>query len=150
MSAINDYKKSGLKMIDLESMIKSLRLAWLRRIFSENDGPWKHYLQHKLKSFGGLFLFLCNYDLKDLPISSNFYTELLQWWADFREAFSTEKQWLEILWNNKDIRIDNKPIFYKTFFESSVNYVTDLRFDLNTTESYHIIAKDIERANFLA
>ena len=90
------------------------------------------------------------YDLKDVPISSNFYTELLQWWADFRETFSTEKQWLEILWNNKDIRIDNKPIFYKTFFESGVNYVTDLRFDLNTTESYHIIVKDIERANFLA
>ena len=65
LSAINDYKKSGLKMIDLETMIKSLRLAWLRRIFSKNDGPWKHYLQHILKSFGGLFLFLCNYDLKD-------------------------------------------------------------------------------------
>ena len=68
----------------------------------------------------------------------------------FPRSVSTENQWLEILWNNKDIRIDNKPIFYKTFFESGVTHVTDLRFDLNTTESYHIITKDIERANFLA
>ena len=32
-------------MIDLESMIKSLRLAWLKRIFGENDGAWKNYLR---------------------------------------------------------------------------------------------------------
>ena len=30
-------------MIDLETMIKSLRLAWLKRIFSVNDGVWKDY-----------------------------------------------------------------------------------------------------------
>ena len=28
-------------MIDLECMIKSLRLAWLKRIFSSNRGTWK-------------------------------------------------------------------------------------------------------------
>jgi len=32
LSAINDYAKGGLKMIDLDCMIKSLRLAWLQRI----------------------------------------------------------------------------------------------------------------------
>ena len=31
-------------MIDLECMIKSLRLAWLKRIFSENEGTWKNYV----------------------------------------------------------------------------------------------------------
>ena len=34
---------------------------------------------------------------------------------------------------NKGIRMGNKPIFYKTFFESGFNHVIDLRFDLNTT-----------------
>ena len=33
VSVINDYEKGGLKMIDLESMVKSLRLAWLKRLF---------------------------------------------------------------------------------------------------------------------
>ena len=28
----------SFEMIDLETMVKSLRLAWLKRIFSENDG----------------------------------------------------------------------------------------------------------------
>ena len=38
LSTINDYEKGGLKMIDLECMIKSLRLAWLKRIFNSNRG----------------------------------------------------------------------------------------------------------------
>ena len=41
VSAINEYGEGGLKMIDLETMVKSLRLAWLKRIFNGNDGTWK-------------------------------------------------------------------------------------------------------------
>ena len=91
LAVINDYQKSRLKMIDLETMAKSLRLAWLKRIFGENDGTWKNYLHHLLKRFGGLSLFHCNYNIKDFTISSKFYSELLQWWAEFRDEFSTEK-----------------------------------------------------------
>ena len=124
LAVINDYQKSGLKMIDLETMAKSLRLAWLKRIFGENDGTWKNYLHHLLKRFGGLFLFHCNYNIKDLTISSKFYSELLQWWAEFRDEFSTEKLWHNVIWNNKDICINNRPVFYKTYFESGFIQVT--------------------------
>ena len=48
LSAINEYENGGLKMIDLESMIQSLRLAWIKRIFGANDGTWKSYLRHLL------------------------------------------------------------------------------------------------------
>ena len=30
LSTTNDYGEGGLKMIDLESMVKALRLAWLK------------------------------------------------------------------------------------------------------------------------
>ena len=36
VSVINKYEEGGLKTIDLESMLESLRLAWLKRIFHEN------------------------------------------------------------------------------------------------------------------
>ena len=78
LSTIN-YQRSGLKMIDLETMAKSLRLSWLKRIFSENNRTWKDYLCHQLKNVSGIFLFHCNYNIKDVAISSQFYTELLQW-----------------------------------------------------------------------
>ena len=132
LSVINEYEKGGLKMIDLETMIKSLRLAWLKRIFSVNDGAWKDYIRHQLKRYGGLFLFPCNYNVKDHPIPSQFYAEMLQWWAEFRDEFSTEKDWQGIIWNNKDVRINNVPVFYKTIFESGIICVNE--FDLTGDE----------------
>ena len=132
-------------MIDLETMVKSL----LKIIFGENNGTWKNYLRHQLKYIGGLFLFHCNYDIKDVFISSQFYSELLQWWSEFREDLSSEKLHQNIIWNNKDIRVNDKPIFYKSFFNSGLILVSDLRIDLDISESYNIIAKKIEKTNFL-
>jgi len=97
LSTINDYEKEGLKMIDLECMIKSLRLAWLKGIFSSNRGTWKSYLRHLLAKYGGLFLFNFNFDVKDFSIHSQFYTERLQWWSDFREDFASIKDWNSII-----------------------------------------------------
>lgn len=65
LSTINEYDNSLLKVIDLESMIKLLQLPWLKRIFGENNGAWKSYLQVSLKRHRGLFLFYCNYGMKD-------------------------------------------------------------------------------------
>ena len=67
VSTINDFEHGGLEMIDIDSMIVSLRLAWLKRIFSENGGTWKSYLCHLLERFGGLLFITCNYDLKYYP-----------------------------------------------------------------------------------
>ena len=149
LSTINDYENGGLKMIDLESMIKSLRLAWLKRIFGKNDGAWKSYLRVSLQRFGGLFLFYCNYDIKDHSIPSLFYSELLQWWSEFRDGFDSGKEWQFILWNNKEIRINNRPIFYEKFFENGIIYVNDLLLDTDTTNSFKIVSSKISKTNFL-
>ena len=57
LSAINDFEGGGIKMIDIDSMIKALRLAWLNRIFNNNESTWKIYLMHLLKDVGGSFIF---------------------------------------------------------------------------------------------
>ena len=136
-------------MIDLESMIKSLRLAWMKRIFGTSEGAWKSYLRFSLERFGGLFLFYCNYDVKDLSISSQFYSGLLQWWSEFRDNFGTRKEWKFILWNNKEIRVNNKPIFYRNFFENGIIHVSDLLFDIDTSNSFTIVSRRIRKMNFL-
>ena len=86
-------------MIDIDSMIKALRLAWLNRIFNNNESTWKIYLIHLLKDVGGSFIFECNYEIKDPSITSIFYRELLQWWSEFRDLFSDEKNWISVAWN---------------------------------------------------
>ena len=148
-SAINNFEGGGIKMVDIESMIKSLRLSWLKRIFCDNAGAWKKYLEYILKDSGGLMLFNCNCNVKDLNISSLFYTELLKWWCEFREDNAADNNWHYFIWNNQEIRINNKPVFYKRYHNYGIQTVSDLRFDLNNIDSYELIAKNIERTNFL-
>lgn len=111
------------KMIDLESMVKSSRLTWLKQIFNENDGTWKRYIQHQLKPIGGLLFINCNYDVNDYTISSQFYRELLLWWSQFRETFASQSNLQSIIWNDQEIRIDKKPVYYRNYFESWIVYV---------------------------
>ena len=91
-------------------------------------------------AFGGLFLLHCNYDIKEVHISSKFYSELLQWWSGFRSVFDSRREWQYILWNDKEIRVDNKPICYKKkrLFEQDIIFVNDLLFELDTTNSITI------------
>ena len=71
-----------------DRVVKSVRPSWLERLYARENGGWKCYLTHLFKPFGGLFLFHCDYDPKDYNISNQFYTELIEFWAEFRNAFS--------------------------------------------------------------
>ena len=76
-AVINTYENGGLKVLDFDTMVKSLRLTWLRRFYSGEDAGWKSYLRLLLKSYGGDFLFHCDYDPKDYDIANKFYSEVV-------------------------------------------------------------------------
>ena len=62
---------------------------------------------------------------------------------------SSIKDWNSIIWNNKEIRVNGSPVYYKSYFDSDIFYVSDLLFNLNNTESFDVIAKKIPKTNFL-
>ena len=136
-------------MVDLEALIQSLRLAWIKRIFSRNGVTWKNYLLHLLDHLGGLFFFSCNYDMNDYSIPCQFYSKLLQWWSEFRETFASCKDWSRIIWNKKEIRVKKLPVFYKNYSQSGIVSVGDLHFDLSNVESFDIMKAKVNRTNFL-
>ena len=49
-----DYDNGGLRMTDIETMIKALRLAWIPRLLKNGQSNWKFASDHFLKSYGGL------------------------------------------------------------------------------------------------
>jgi len=141
-----------LNLIDLETYVKSSRLAWLGRIFSEGSSPWKAYITYLLAYFGEVFLFSCNYDVKDCKINSTFYKELLQWWADIRIAFSTKPSIsYNIIWNNKDFKTVNKTIYYSNYVNAGILLINQLQFNKNNIECYDSVkSKGLKHTNFLA
>ena len=75
---INDYFKGGLKMIDLVSFNKSLKLTWIKKYLdSSNKGKWKIFLDLKLGKNAGELVFAGNLSVKDTKIkfknSGRFY-----------------------------------------------------------------------------
>ena len=97
LSTMNEFDMGSLRMVDLECMIKSLHLAWFKRISSENEGTWKNYLRYLLVRLGGLFFLNCNFDIKDYTINSLFYSEIVTLWSEFRENFASTKDWCNII-----------------------------------------------------
>ena len=81
-------------------------------------------------NFVVVFLCSCNHDVKDCKIISPFYKKLLPWWAVFGTAFSTKRSVSHsIIWNNKDIRIDNKAIYYSNYIEVGILLINHLQFN---------------------
>ena len=55
-------------MIDVDCMIRSLRLGWLQRVFNDSSATWKRYFLYLLEHVGGIFFLSCNFDVKDFFI----------------------------------------------------------------------------------
>ena len=147
LSTIHNYESGGVKMIDIDSMIKALRLAWLKQIFSNNRATSKTYFMFLSKELGGRLIFSCNYDIEDLSITSLFYKELLQWWSQFRNDFVDKKDWCSVIWNNEEK--NGKPVFYQTFFNFGIYCVSDLLINLSNIKSYNVINKKLKKVNVL-
>ena len=136
-------------MIDVECMVKSLRLAGLRGIFNGINVPWKSFLQHFLSPLGGLFFLLAITTYLIIHDSFSILFELLSWWTEFRQTFATEKDWTNIIWNNCEVRIDNKPVHYKNYYEAGIVFTQDLLFNLNVADTYSHLSNKINQTNIL-
>ena len=54
------------------------------------------------------------------------------------------------MWNNKEIRVDNKPVFYKKkLFEQDIIFVNDFLFELDNTNSFTFVSNKISKINYL-
>ena len=96
-----------------------------------------------------LFLY-CDYNMNDYNISPMFYKEMLHWWSDFRSRFDLVSLLETIIWNNHNIRVNGKPIFYNNYNSANIVLLSDLKFDLSNTESFNLAKQNgLRDSNFL-
>ena len=55
-----------------------------------------------------------------------------------------------IIWNNKEIKIEGKSVFYKHYFDKDIKHTSDLIYNMSNIESFNAV-KDagLTRSNFL-
>ena len=118
---IGDYKQGGLKSIDIATNVKALRLPWMCRII-QGEG-WNDIVNLYLKPIGGLlFLLRCNYDTAVLPFISTFYKNML----DYASEIMFKHLGQNIIWNNRNILVEGKSIFFREWYEKGVVFLSDL------------------------
>ena len=98
----------------------------------------------------GRTIFLeCNYDVKQTNILPIFYRELLSWWAELRGIVDPDRGHEYILWNNKEILIEGKTVFYRHYFDNGVTFTKDLLYDMSNIESFKAIKEQgLTNSNF--
>ena len=122
-----DYEKGGLRMSDLETMIKALRLAWIPRLSNNSHPNWKTVPNYHLKKWGGLdFLLLCNYRMKDFEFLPRFYHDILLFFDELKTLYGHKGISDLLHFNNRDILIVEKPFFFQEWFVAGIKTIMHL------------------------
>ena len=111
---ISDFKNGGLKMLDIESLIKAKRVICLKKFLEDYQSSWKTILEELLSPVGGRFVLHCNFDTTKLKISlPTYYKECLNTWAilNAKAPKSSQEVVNEIIWNNKFLCVDKVSVY---------------------------------------
>ena len=132
---INDYEDGGLKMLNLKFFSRSLKFTWIQKYLNdESHEKWKVFADnYYLKQLGGKLIFSCNLrkdDISHINISNEFLKELLEIWTEvhFIQSNGLEENDIknQLIWYNYCIRVENKPIYYKTWAANGINKIKDI------------------------
>ena len=122
-----DREKGGIRMTDVEIMIKALRLAWIPRLLTPEMRNWKAIPDYYLNKTGGLnFLLRCNYDAKYIDGLPLFYKDILTFFTELKNLYSYDSMQDLVLFNNKEILVGGRPVFIKEWFDSNILTIRDL------------------------
>ena len=125
----------GLNLIDLQSLVTSQRVVWLKRYFCAPFHPWKIVMNYNLHKLTGIETLNSNVHQKGLQRISPFYKEILAAWSSYdtntRHVLDT------CLWWNSDIttRSGVPLVPSKDFIALNVNSIIDI-YDINTGLPY--------------
>ena len=122
-----DLEKGGILITDVDLMFRSLRLAWIPRLLTAGDCNWCTVPYHFFRKLGGLnFLLKCNCDPKHLPQPPIFYRNIIQFFKELKTIYGYDQGSGLVLFNNREILVDNKAVYINNWVENDVISIKDL------------------------
>ena len=127
-------------MLDINKMQQSFLLDWAERFLSEDYNSFKMLARMFLSSVGGSVAFKSNLLSKDFKgietIKSFFWKSVLCTWLNKRNPCDKDEiNNFSPIFNNKNIRFKNEPIFLPQCFSSNIYTVGDIM-SVNNLFSY--------------
>ena len=140
---IGPKDKGGLELPDYEIVTKSLQCAWVKRMKEGIRKQWMEIPSFYLENVGGPFIFDCDYDLRLLNLSDMpaFYIDILKAWTEVqglcKADFHQNNFRSSILWNNKNITIEGKSVYWKEWHTAGIVRLEDLLDENNSFLGYY-------------
>ena len=116
-------------MIDIVAYMKSLKLSWLKRLLSGNNSNICLFVQQifnidMIINCGKMYIDkICG------KIKNIFWKDVLYAYSNIIEVSTIEStnDFLNLpLFYNHNILIDNRPVFYKSWYDKGIRYINDL------------------------
>jgi hypothetical protein len=127
---IQDYSLGGLRMVHIESFIKSMKLSWIQRLLLNSNTTWANLLECLLPERPEqYFKFGNDYLIKTLKLMKNsFWKEVLEGLLEFRGLFdySKEEDLSHSIWYNSNIQVGNHSVFFKNWYQNCIHIISDL------------------------
>lgn len=126
---IKDFEKGGIRMIQVESFIKALKITWLRRIIMQNrlnSCTWNvlsNLEYNKIFSLGDRY---CTVKAQD--IQNPFWSNLLQSWGTFCRSATIdniEQVLYSPLWYSSHIS-QRQNIYFRQWYGKGIRNIIDL------------------------
>ena len=126
---IKQHEEGGLKMPDIYSYMKSLKISWLKRLSNSNNSNYAILVNEiinieKLFNCGKLYASSLHKN-----IQNDFWKDVLKALTDFIDIvpINSLESFSELpLFYNHNFLVDGKPVFYRLWYEKGVRYVRDL------------------------
>ena len=127
----NDMGGAGMVDICIKDM--SLKLGWLTKLITF-EGCWKDYIVKDIKDVGLEYFLNCNIKFEDNPCKINkdsMWNDVFRYWSKYHyKSVESIHRYSEVsqmnIWYNSAIRIANKTVFYKEWFNKGIQILTDL------------------------
>ena len=125
------YENGGLKLTDINCFLNAIKAGWVKRFLDKNNhGKWKLLLHEKLKNVGTNLIFECNLDeaiINKVSKENVFLKEMLTAWQNIKNQYNNSQKNIplchHVIWNNKDIKINNKSIFLVNWYNKGVKTI---------------------------
>ena len=118
----------GLGLVDFEIKDKSLKVAWIRVL--QTDDILEKFAYAALSPQLQSEVWICNLDKRDVLkiFKKSFWTDVLEAWCEInhQEKFEKEEILNEFIWYNSKIRVQNKPILIPHAFHQGLRNIAQL------------------------
>ena len=129
---IQNYDDGGLRMPDLEAIVKSQKLKWVSLNLRNHDAFWQHTMQALIGIQNLNVFFASNFEAKHFCNHSPFYKEVLQALNDVRFIDNESHEGIsrQFIYYNSNVKVNNKYVYCKEILNIEIWKVKDL-FDEN-------------------